>query len=1096
MTGLNIRKSRCIMGLSLIVGVLAMVPSGHAEVGVDAGFEAALNDFVTWLKGAGLEVDDDIDQNGIPDLDQAALLDYVLATPSVSCHSEVKTAYLTNLAIAGNHATIIENSALYVLMSSRGPQDFAKLLAGAVTLGEPNTFHLIQDALLRIYPNFHPDADLIPNISMEIYPAMDTPYLAAWGDADGDGVPNIEEFRAAANRAAFLQAATSAGATSSGAAPLLHITSVSAFGQTTDAKMTGVVENLPGDGTGYLVTFLSKSGDTYYSRPTGSGFLQTISNGVPWQFDFSDTRDPYAVRIVCYVVPVTSTPVDCSGGYCDQVPVPPDALASATVIRSPLTDPASKGGGPAPVYHELTTKTVGRGAVYTSPANAEQFLSGTAVTLRARASLGWRFVRWEGDYPAGDQLKEEISFVMDGARQLTAYFESELAGATASSSGPVDVFLSYTWQAEAGDLSGPFTVENGHIVQTETTGYNEPSGRASFPFSIAEAGVFVVKAMVNAPNVYANALAVNMDAEADDLPMMQWDIPVTNGFQERTVSWRGSGTAGANEFSPRYFALSAGTHELILRGREGGTQVASVRIERVREGYDLWVDFKYHGTENGGYYTPFNTLAEALAQAGADDSIGITGGKSGEAPRIIVAARLETPAGPVRLGDLTAPNTAKAAMVRAAAPPATETASDVDMQAVLDGILANVARGGGGGITAGDLAGLAASDDIRDGATFEPVIPYSLGKDGVARMARVDGTLALRLRSDGAIDPETITVDVPAYEVSAYHVAWVFAGADNDTRDLWVLIRPSAYWYYDDTFEVRVKSGTVSPVYTFTTESKTAYQDRTTVKEPPLWQPLPGVDYVAEGLNADQEAAGDIELAMLDLAAVGEALSGGLGRPYAIGPETVFDVPQRVWLPIPRGVDARGVALYYHKAHGEDAGWYPAERVEGFLEKGSYLNLGLPDGDYLGFLVRHGGVVQLGVTTVNPAGIPITSGTTAVPRVTRTRPYGYMLMALWLVAAIMATVVHMHAYELSKFARRNWMQLGLILQNEDGPFYGKACWSGYYKDNQGVWQLDRRKNPDRRRMHVPTPRELDMRKTIRRAIDRRIQEWGEQVSTS
>jgi len=59
---------------------------------------------------------------------------------------------------------------------------------------------------------------------------------------------------------------------------------------------------------------------------------------------------------------------------------------------------------------------------------------------------------------------------------------------------------------------------------------------------------------------------------------MIWDIDITSGFEERTVSWRGSGTYDANEFVPKVFSLSAGEHELIVRGREGDTRLDQVRV--------------------------------------------------------------------------------------------------------------------------------------------------------------------------------------------------------------------------------------------------------------------------------------------------------------------------------------------------------------------------------------------------------------------------------------------------------------------------------------------------------------------------------------
>ena len=80
-----------------------------------------------------------------------------------------------------------------------------------------------------------------------------------------------------------------------------------------------------------------------------------------------------------------------------------------------------------------------------------------------------------------------------------------------------------------------------------------------------------------------------------------------------------------------------------------------------------------------------------------------------------------------------------------------------------------------------------------------------------------------------------------------------------------------------------------------------------------------------------------------------------------IGPERVYDTPQRVWLPLPEGAAPGSVQLYYYRGSGPAIGWYPAENVEGWLVPGSYLNLEVDGAGYLGFLVRHAGIVRLGI---------------------------------------------------------------------------------------------------------------------------------------
>jgi hypothetical protein len=132
-----------------------------------------------------------------------------------------------------------------------------------------------------------------------------------------------------------------------------------------------------------------------------------------------------------------------------------------------------------------------------------------------------------------------------------------------------------TLQAEAGTITAPFTAQNGYISQASLTTDINLGGRATYTFTAPNSGNYIVVGYVNAPDDGANSLWVNIDAEPLD-PVSIWDIPFTSGFEARAVSWRG--TAGL-EF-PRIFALSAGTHTLIIRGREAGVQLDRFEIGR------------------------------------------------------------------------------------------------------------------------------------------------------------------------------------------------------------------------------------------------------------------------------------------------------------------------------------------------------------------------------------------------------------------------------------------------------------------------------------------------------------------------------------
>ena len=61
---------------------------------------------------------------------------------------------------------------------------------------------------------------------------------------------------------------------------------------------------------------------------------------------------------------------------------------------------------------------------------------------------------------------------------------------------------------------------------------------------------------------------------------MIWDIPVCSTLTRRTVAWRGNGNGApaSSQYAPKMFALSAGPHQLIIRGREGNVTLGAITI--------------------------------------------------------------------------------------------------------------------------------------------------------------------------------------------------------------------------------------------------------------------------------------------------------------------------------------------------------------------------------------------------------------------------------------------------------------------------------------------------------------------------------------
>jgi hypothetical protein len=124
--------------------------------------------------------------------------------------------------------------------------------------------------------------------------------------------------------------------------------------------------------------------------------------------------------------------------------------------------------------------------------------------------------------------------------------------------------------------TGPFAVTDGYISQPSGTSL-AGGGRVSYEFTVPDHGEYAVVFEVDAADTGSNSLYLNVDAEPED-PVMTWDIPLTTGFQNRAASWRGGGTFDNNQFVPKYFLLSPGDHDLIIRGREGNTKFKTITI--------------------------------------------------------------------------------------------------------------------------------------------------------------------------------------------------------------------------------------------------------------------------------------------------------------------------------------------------------------------------------------------------------------------------------------------------------------------------------------------------------------------------------------
>lgn len=256
------------------------------------------------------------------------------------------------------------------------------------------------------------------------------------------------------------------------------------------------------------------------------------------------------------------------------------------------------GGSTNPVTPTLTVTPVTQNAsdVDTTSGGVQVF-EGTVVTYSAAATeTGTGTVSYVWSYtvnggpsitgPSGTGTVPSYSFtygtgtagntyvvtitVNDGVRTATSSL-------TMSVEAPPAPNTSLTFQAASGTITAPFTLTGNYISQPVQTTVISSAGEATYTFSITNAGNYVVQALVNAPSDAANSFYVNIDAQPVD-PTMCWDVTMTSGFQSRLVSWRGTGTDTNNQYVPKVFSLTAGTHQIIFAGREANTQLQSFSI--------------------------------------------------------------------------------------------------------------------------------------------------------------------------------------------------------------------------------------------------------------------------------------------------------------------------------------------------------------------------------------------------------------------------------------------------------------------------------------------------------------------------------------
>lgn len=146
-------------------------------------------------------------------------------------------------------------------------------------------------------------------------------------------------------------------------------------------------------------------------------------------------------------------------------------------------------------------------------------------------------------------------------------FESALSTELQLSAAPTPIpVFGLSFDASAGVILPPFMVMGTTISQVIETVDPAHGGRALYNFNVPAGGNYLLSALVNCANDGSNSFFVNVDSEPTTT--MVWSIDLTSGLEARVASWA-VGT-------PKIWALTSGSHQLIFRGREGGAVLGRI----------------------------------------------------------------------------------------------------------------------------------------------------------------------------------------------------------------------------------------------------------------------------------------------------------------------------------------------------------------------------------------------------------------------------------------------------------------------------------------------------------------------------------------
>lgn len=248
---------------------------------------------------------------------------------------------------------------------------------------------------------------------------------------------------------------------------------------------------------------------------------------------------------------------------------------------------------------------------------------------------------------------------------------------------------------------------------------------------------------------------------------------------------------------------------------------------------------------------------------------------------------------------------------------------------------------------------------------------------GPVLLTDTDSQLAIRLQGSGDIQPGTVWGQIVAGEDTFNSVRWVPALEANATAlrssTGWVVFTPSRSWVAGETI-------------TMTVGARTTGNDEVTAVTR---------QFMLAPDSAGSSGAGSTpSLLALGLDEVPK-LAEGYGTPYSLGPVEIYTDLKEIWLPVPGNRNPGDVDIYYYDTSEADGRWILGRNVRNWL--GPRVDTKQVGGvTYVGYWVRHGGVVQLGA---HPGGNPAAAAIAPVPS---GRAGTLLLMAFTVLALVLS----------------------------------------------------------------------------------------------